>query len=228
MMRYFVILVLWCVAIKTELLAQTETRKDTTQLPEVIISANRVQLKLKDSDRIVNVITHQQIKNLPVQSIADVLGYVAGVDIQQRGPLGVQADVSLRGATFNQTQILINGIMVNDAQTGHHNLDIPLQLEDIERIEVLKGPASKVFGQNAFAGAINIITKVDDVKNAHTHTTGGDFGYYDVGTSIQMPIGNYKQLLSLNRRGANDYINSTNTYARFAKELGKKNTQQKI
>lgn len=184
---------------------------DTVQLEDVVVSANRLNLRISETDRTVQIIRLDQLRNLPITSVADVLSYAAGVDVQQRGPVGVQADISIRGATFNQTLVLINGVMVSDPQTGHHNLNLPLQVQDIARIEVLKGPAAKVYGQNAFAGAINIITKTGDKTGAQVATTVGDFGLYDVGASLQLPKGRYKQLLSLNRRGANSFTNSDNT-----------------
>jgi iron complex outermembrane receptor protein len=206
--RYILLLLLGFCLICTPARAQ---QADTLQLEDVVVSANRVGLKISETDRTVQVVRMDQLRNLPITSVADVLGYIAGVDVQQRGPVGVQADIAIRGATFNQTLVLINGVMVSDPQTGHHNLNLPLQPQDIDRIEVLKGPGAKVYGQNAFAGAINIITKTGDKTGVRLAATGGDFGLYDVGASVQLPRGRYKQLLSLNRRAANSFINSDNT-----------------
>jgi len=94
-----------------------------------------------------------------VKSVEDLLLGVTGVDVRRRGPGGVQADVGIRGATFEQTLILIDGVKVSDPQTGHHNLDLPVALADIERIEVQKGPSARIWGPNAFGGVVNIITR---------------------------------------------------------------------
>ena len=78
----------------------------------------------------------------------------------------MQADLYIRGGSFDQTLLLIDGIKVEDTQTGHHTLNITLPLEVIKRIEIIKGPAARIFGQNAFTGAINIVTKTNgDLKN---------------------------------------------------------------
>jgi iron complex outermembrane receptor protein len=86
------------------------------------------------------------------------------MDIRRRGANGVQSDVSFRGSSFEQVLLLINGIRMNDSQTGHNSLNLPVDLGDVERIEVIKGPAARRFGQNAYAGAINIITKINPGK----------------------------------------------------------------
>jgi iron complex outermembrane receptor protein len=130
------------------------------KISEVTIQSNRIETTYDDLNSTVFVFTRQQIEQMPVQSLNEVLGYIAGVDMQQRGPFGVQSDVSLRGGTFEQTLILVNGIKMSDPQTGHHNLNLPIDLDQVERIEVMKGSASRIYGINALTGAINIITKV--------------------------------------------------------------------
>ncbi len=133
-------------------------QSDTTKLNEITISENRLQTPFNKLARNIQVITKEEIANLPVKSVNEVLSYIAGVDVRQRGPFGTQADVSIDGGTFEQTLILLNGVKISDAQTAHHSMNIPVPLAAIERIEVLKGPAARVYGINALTGAINIVT----------------------------------------------------------------------
>ncbi|MBK6285263.1 MAG: TonB-dependent receptor [Draconibacterium sp.] len=133
-----------------------EIVKDTTEvkleydLDEIEISAQRSPALYSQVARIVSVIERKEIESSPAQSVQDLLEYVAGVDIRQRGAEGVQADVSIRGGTFDQTLILVNGINITDPQTGHHNLNIPVSLSQIERIEILEGPLQVFMDQMHF------------------------------------------------------------------------------
>ena len=105
----------------------------------------------------VQTIGHAQIAALPISNISDVLAYLPALDVRSRGEGMAQADVSLYGGTFDQVQILLNGIPISDAQTGHYAMNIPLTPALIERIEIRQGDASLHTG--ALAGAINIITR---------------------------------------------------------------------
>ncbi|RPD99880.1 TonB-dependent receptor [Aureibaculum marinum] len=139
--------------------ALSTAQNDTVQLKEVIVSTNRISIPYFKTSRTLNLITAKEIKNSTATTIVDVLQQIAGIDIRQRGVDGTQSDLYIRGGSFDQTLILIDGIKMDDAQTGHHTMNAMVSLDNIERIEVIKGPAARVFGQNAFAGAINIVTK---------------------------------------------------------------------
>src|SRR5699024_4334937 len=130
-----------------------------TQLQDVIIQGNRLDIPFSESTRDIQVITQQEIQRLPVKSINELLAYVGGVDIRQRGPFGAQADVSIDGGTGGQTLVLLNGIKLINAQSAHNMMNIPVPLEAIDHIEVLSGAAARVYGINALTGAINIVTK---------------------------------------------------------------------
>ncbi len=160
------------VAMPVWLFSQSDT---LLTLPTFTLMENRLSLPLRDASRSVSVISAGQIAALPVQSLAGVLQYLSGVDIRQRGVHGVQADVSIRGGTFDQTLVLLNGIKLIDPQTGHHLLNIPVPLDAIERIEVLKGPAARIYGQNAFAGAINILTKTPRESGISASAVAGKY-----------------------------------------------------
>jgi len=108
--------------------------------------------------RRVVVLTREEIARLPVTSISEVVAWLTGTGVSQRGAYGVQADLGLRGATFEQVAVLVNGVRVNDPQTGHFHLDVPFPLEAVDRISVLLGPGSSVHGPDAFGGVVEITT----------------------------------------------------------------------
>jgi iron complex outermembrane receptor protein len=128
---------------------------------DVVVTAAAVPVELGTVTRTLTVITRDQIERLPVNSIADVLRLTASVDVRARGERGMQTDFAIRGANFGQMLVLVDGIRLNDAQTGHHNGDIPVPLDAVERIEILHGPGSSLFGADAFGGTINVITRGD-------------------------------------------------------------------
>ncbi len=181
----------------------------TIDIQEVTIAENRISIPFNDVSRSIDIITKHQIRQLNANSINEVLQLVGGVDIRQRGIHGVQADLSIRGGTFEQALVLINGVKMLDPQTGHHLMNLPITLEDIERIEVLKGPGARVFGQNAFAGAINIITKVHEEFNLSAGIDYGENGLRNSFTSINLPIDQYKQKISLSSNHSDGYRSNT-------------------
>ncbi len=107
------------------------------ELSEIVVTGSKTSLPLNLSAKMVTVITSKEIERAPVKSVEDLLNYFPGADVLQRGPHGVQADISLRGGSFDQTAILLNGINLTNPQTGHYSFDIPLNLSDIERIEIV-------------------------------------------------------------------------------------------
>jgi iron complex outermembrane receptor protein len=158
--------------------AATYAQVDSTRnirLTEVEVTAQKQQLHA-DLARVVTVMTKEEIATAPAATVAELLRFLSGVDIRQRGVNGVQSDVSMRGGSFDQMLVLLNGINVSDPQTGHYSLDIPVDISSIDRIEILQGPASRTLGPNAFSGAINIITGTSDSSSATLSYTGGDHG----------------------------------------------------
>ncbi|MDC3210170.1 TonB-dependent receptor [Saprospiraceae bacterium] len=185
--------------------AQMNGDSSSIKIDEVIIQANRLQLPVSENSNTVNIITRQQLENNPVHSVAEALQNVAGLDIRQRGVHGIQADVSLRGGTFDQVLILINGVKMADPQTGHHALNIPLNMDNIERIEILKGPAARIYGANAFAGAINIVTRTPDKAFVNINLEGGQNSLGAISISAALPKGDFNQYFSVGRQFSDGY-----------------------
>ncbi len=129
------------------------------QLGEVQIVSGRLGLSEARTGRHVTVIRADAIQHMPVNSIDELLRYLPFMEIQSRGAFGVQSDILMRGGTFNQMLVLLDGMRVNDPLTGHFNSYIPVSVVEIDRIEVYRGPASTVYGADAVGGVVNIITK---------------------------------------------------------------------
>jgi len=151
------------------------------RLDEVTITATRIPENSRQLMRISRIISRKEIETAPVHDLSDLLEYVTDIDVRQRGPSGVQADVSLRGGTFDQFAILINGINFSDPQTGHFQMDIPIPLAMVQRIEILSGSDVKSLGSNAFCGAINIVTGAPEQKNVHASLYSGQHGFLEAG-----------------------------------------------
>ncbi len=122
------------------------------------IKAGKLNIAASALGSNITIITRKDIANIPVQTTAELLGYIEGVDLRQRGPNGVQADIQIQGGTFDQVLVLIDGVRLTDPQTGHHMLNLMVPPEAIERIEVIKGAAARRYGLNALSGVVNIVT----------------------------------------------------------------------
>lgn len=183
--------------------------QDTIAIDEVEIRATRNQVKLSEAARKLTVIYSNQIKESSVTNVAEVLEFVAGVDVRQRSQHGVQADLSIRGSSFEQVLVLLNGVKMTDPQTGHHALNIPVELLNIERIEVMKGAGARVFGPGAFAGSINIITKDPTKSSADLQLLSGEYGLTQLGVNASVVDSNFRTSLSYQTKSSDGYIRNT-------------------
>lgn len=172
------------------------TGERTVMLGGVDVTASRAPLTASQTARIVTVLDREAIAAAPVQSVNDLLKYAAGVDVRQRGPIGAQTDISIRGGTSEHITILLNGINICDPQTGHNALDLPVDISEIERIEVTEGPAGRVYGTSSLVGAINIITKPASDSSGDVRIEGGSFGYAAGGARLSLSNGRWSNQIS--------------------------------
>ena len=192
---------------KTVTTDDNQTDKEAT-LDDVEVTGSRAPLALGQAARMVTVLSRDEIQAAPVQSINDLLKYAVGVDVRQRGPIGAQTDIGIRGGTSEQITILLNGINICDPQTGHNAFDFPCDLSDIERIEVLEGPAGRVYGTSSLMGAINIVTKQSEESSADIHLEGGSFGYLSAGGRINSQLSASNHQLSASYTRSDGYQRS--------------------
>lgn len=182
------------VAAQTAVSSEADTLRQVA-LEDVEVTASRVPMPQEQTARLVRVLTREDLQSSPAQSTADLLKQVATIDVRQRGAFGIQTDISINGGTHDQIVLLLNGINISSPHTGHLAADFPLDIDDIERIEVLQGAASRIYGTSAFSGAINIITRKNTTSSSQTgHTQlgatigaeGGSFGTFGGSGSLHI------------------------------------------
>ncbi|RZK57097.1 MAG: TonB-dependent receptor, partial [Hymenobacter sp.] len=130
------------------------------RLSEVTVYATRLGQAEGQTGRYVTVIPGAVLSRYPVNSIDDLLRLLPNLEIQSRGSFGAQADITLRGSTFNQVLLLLDGMRLNDPLTGHFAAYFPITPAEIEQLEIVRGPGAALYGPDAVGGFINIVTKV--------------------------------------------------------------------
>lgn len=178
-------------------------------LEEVVVSADRSAQLEGDVMRVVQVISKKDIQQAAAESVQDLLELSLNLDLRQRGQHGVQGDLSVRGGSFDQVMILLNGINISDPQTGHLSLDLPVDLDAIERIEILSGPGAVVWGPNAFSGAVNIITAEEATQMVKVRIAGGENSFMNHSVSGALPIGKSVQFISANYKKSDGFTDNT-------------------
>jgi iron complex outermembrane receptor protein len=151
---------------------QVISRRDES----VIVTGMFIPAPLSENDRSVGSIDTRQ-NTLLFTSDFDYLREDPAIDLQQRTPDGVQADLSILGSTFAETLVLVNGLRVNDAQTAHHDMDIPIPPEAVTRIEVLHGAGSTFYGADAMGGAVNFLTAPAQASEIRVRAGLGNYGF---------------------------------------------------
>lgn len=152
-------------------------------LGEAVALAQHAPMPAAMAARRVMAFSRADIAAAGAQTVGDIVKLSAAVDVRQRGPHGMQADISVGGGTFDQVTIMLNGINITSPHTGHLSADFPLSALDIERIEILEGAAARSAGPTAFTGVVNIVTRREH-GGANVAAAGGMYGYADAGLRI--------------------------------------------
>lgn len=202
-------------------------------LDPVVVSGDLSLQKARETGRNIRVVQQQEIRNLPVHTLDELLKFIPGIEVQQRGPQGAQADITIRGGTFQQVLVVIDGIRLNDPITGHFNGYIPIHPQDIDRIEIVKGAASSVFGPDAVGGVIHVITKSFQEKYNQKGKSfqgllqPGSYGMRNIsghlrlqGSNAFVSVGHQRQKTDgMPLRGTRGFVNNSNTILTLGKAL---------
>ena len=163
-------------------------------IDEVTITGKLMDLPLKKASVNVTLLIKLKIQNSAAQSVEEVLAYYMGMDIRKRGANGIQTDLSIRGSSFEQVLLLVNGLEWQILQTGHNSMNLPFWFGFCRKIEILKGTAARGFGNGAYAGVINIITKPNSKNNLIVSGEGGDFKSYAYGAASNFGTEKFRNL----------------------------------
>jgi vitamin B12 transporter len=170
------------------LINEINAQESEIDLNPVTVTASIHPLNVSATGRNIFVLQSDYISKLPINSLDELLRYVPGIEIQARGPKGSQSDIVMRGGTFQQVLVIIDGLRLNDPNTGHFNGYIPIVPGEIDRIEILKGASSAVYGSDAVGGVINIITKTFKHQQKKNEVfgaiSGGEFGWYNINSGF--------------------------------------------
>jgi iron complex outermembrane receptor protein len=184
-------------------------QEKSTDIDSIEIQGKLISIPYKIANQNITVITREDITNSPAKSIDEILQQVPGMDIRRRGANGVQSDIAFRGSSSEQVLLLLNGIRMSDSQTGHNSMNLPIDLDDVERIEVIKGAGARRFGQNAYAGVINVITKTHIGKRVKISAEGGDYETYGFGLNAQLGNEKFSNSLQANSNSSQGYMYNT-------------------
>lgn len=172
----------------------------------VVVTGTYQPLTLDEADRSLSLLNARSVQ-LVLDTLTDLLRLDPSLDLQERAPNGVQTDLSIRGGSFGQTLVLLNGLRLNDVQSGHHDMDIPVPLDAVSRIEVLRGSGSTMYGSDAVAGVINVIAEPPaDGLEIRLRTAVGSFGTNQQRVSLADTFGKLSEQLSFSRDFSTGFI----------------------
>ncbi len=189
--------------ISISILAQTDSVRTT--LSEIVVTATRTETPSIAIGSSVSVITSLEISKRQLNTVVDVLRELPGLSVIQQGGPGKLSYVFLRGANTNHTLVILDGVVMNDPASPNNAFDFSyLNINDIDRIEVVRGPQSTLYGSDAIAGVINIITKNGNAKPEYSfYGETGSNGYFRGNLSALGQIGFLDYAITATRNGSN-------------------------
>ena len=182
---------------------------DTVLLKEIEIKSERLSIKESQSLQSIQLVNKHNLSNTSDNEVSSSLKQLSLVDIRQRSFSRSQSDLSTRGGSFDQTMVLLNGINLSDPQTGHHNLNIPITNNVLSGIEVVYGPASRIFGANAFTGAVNFITRIPDENAFSFDISYASFNTMNISVHSDLVLGKFKQSFSADYGQSDGFTDNT-------------------
>ena len=171
----------------------------------IVVTGTFEPLTLDEMDRAITLLPARNMY-LVTNTLTDLLRLDPSLDLQERSPDGVQTDLSIRGGSFGQTLVLLNGLRLNDVQTGHHDMDIPVPMEAVSQIEVMRGSGSSMYGSDATAGVINIITTPPEGLELRLRTAVGNDGINQQRVSLADTFGKLSEQLTFSRDFSTGFI----------------------
>ena len=200
-MHKFLSGVLLLTAVSLSFNSWADTEDQSGNLDDIVVTATRTPTPEKQVGSAITVITAEDIAARQLPNVADVLRTVPGVDVLRSGGPGQPTSVFMRGANANHTLVLVDGVEMNDPASPNAAFDFAnLQTDNIERIEVLRGAASAVYGSDAIGGVINIITKKGRGKPKYNLTSeGGSYGTWKTGGGVAGSVDAFNYSLNASR-----------------------------
>lgn len=178
-------------------------------LEQVEVVSDQGSAVSEELSHFISVTALTDVECVPAQSITDLLRFAGNVDIRQRGKNGIQSDISIRGGSFDHSLVLLNGINISDPQTGHLSLNLPVETDAISRVEILNGPGTRIYGSNAFSGAVNFITLLSDTNSLQFASSFGEYGLFNSSATINLSLKHIKNLLHYNNAFSSGYTRNT-------------------
>ena len=192
-----------------------------TALDTIEVSTARQLTPLRSALRTIGLLRDTRLQSTGARTVSEALEQIPSLDLRHRGPLDIQVDPGIRGGTFDQTLVLVNGIKMTDPQTGHHQMNLPIGLGDIQRAEVLESGGSRIYGPNAFSGAIHLHTPVSGPDRLRATLCGGSYGLFRADVQGQINTGSWFSYASVSGAQSDGYRSNTDfTYGNVWAQTG--------